>query len=396
MKTSSILLLVLALFCSQAIAQQFVGDFYERRTQNEAFDFGLDDWQHDGQIDVIPWEQMPIDPDVASFEFTVPQNRQYLTEADDFFDAVDLGHVVKLTGSSSIWQYSPVNGKTDTQRIVCNARKRRIDGQAGPLGWTGFGVTYYDEDWNQIQTFEQQIFDVKLANFNFPNGYSQTGLGIQVPEAARHSVLWLANDGDNTELYADDFVLLNMFRGLPLVDESQPVGEQFTQDPANDNLVINSSLLAIIAFDDVLPLEQENRPGRFVICTDDSFWQKFGVVQDPIWGRFNFGTAAFSTGIGSYWQNIRLEPETEYELILRYNGEGQISFGVDQYDQGWQFLSNVNRATPFFNSRFNNEDRFVFRTVEGARNGSVWVWFGPENVDFTAFDISEVVLRKLN
>lgn len=371
-------------------AQTSEQNFLERRTLNEGFENGLASWNSTGSVEVIPWNQLPPDPAGQS-----DRDRFYLTVPDDSLNLVSNNSALKLTGAANIYQYAAVNGKADFQLLLCNARKRRIDGSGGELGWAGYGVTYFDGSWKQLASQEQQIFDTKFFSIDSPPGYSQSSQAFRIPDGAVHSILWLANDGANTELYADDVGLFNLFIGPPIVDASEPLGERFTQDPTSVNLVLNSGFVSSWKFDYPDPTNLEI-PGRFTSTGNDAAWQRFGTRFAPLWGFFP-GEFQLGTGEAAYWQNVSLQEGASYELENTFIGRGQFTFGIDIYDANWNYLeTQAIESDPFavglpFDTR---QKTIQFTAPQSAVNASVWIWFGPTNRSIANnLDMKNTVLR---
>lgn len=358
---------------SEPIISRF--DYFERRTVNEDFESGLTSWNRLGiaaGVSVQNWSALPDDPN-AFYQ----SNSKFLTQPDDadapngFYD----GKVVKLSGRVGLWQYAAINGKATRQVACCNARKRLIPGANGTTGWAGFGVIYYDASWVEIDRQEQQIFDVKTNAIEPDVGYSQYSFGLNIPSDAVYSILWISNDGNNTELWADDLILLNMFSGPPRQDLSQPVGSRFTQDPLSTSFLGNASFNGIISFDYVDFNSGFSVSDRFILANSSYFWDSALLSQSA---RIDRG---IMRNASAQWQLIDLVPGETYELRVAYGDYGnQAVVGIDFYDSNWNQIDKVSEPLDANYSGFFPTggtaflDKQLFTVPTNAAHSSFFIW----------------------
>ena len=372
----------LVLFPAAAFGQVVPGSFsvertyFERQSLNETFDTGLTSWNVNGRtgsVTVINWTSLPLDASRP--------NSRFLSFADDS-DRENLGKAIKMTGSTGLWQYVPVNGKSALQALHCNARKRLIPGRTGEMGWASFGIFYYDEGWNEVGFVEEQILDDWTDNGNFdgePNVNSSATLGCRVPSNAKHSIIWIANDGTNTETYADDLILLNVFDGVPLYSPTAPARNQLSQDPAKLNLVANSGFRGIISFDLANPLDQDSA-GRALLSNRDFFWRNISLydVEPYIFPRNGLLRGATS----SYWQAINVAPQQTYLIDAAYGIFGAFgAVGVDFYDANWNLIGTksltLDGASKSIETNSEIEYSYVsgsFTTPANVKYASAYIW----------------------
>lgn len=342
----------------------FGDDYFERRTFNESFENGLANWTsvRDGVVSIVPWSTVPAESGFNQFFLTTPDDASSSLLADQ--------NVLKLSGDVGLWQYSPINNKSDVQVLACSARKRLIPGQAGEMGWAGFGVTYYDASWNQVGFYQREILASK-RKISFVGGFSSySSVGVKVPPTAVHSIVWISNDGENTETWAEDLVLLNVFQDeLPSVDPSAPIGDQLTQ-AARDNITFNSQFTALATFDRSDP----NDPGstqRSILLRNDNLWEESPSDIQPMEGTL--------TGIGdsSYWQEITVQSSQSYRLDIAYfktditSDKPASSAGVDFFDESWNLVGKEAVALGVGNSEQRSLD---FTVPPTTRFAYVWVW----------------------
>lgn len=385
MRFHPVVLFAVACFTTVCQAQvltiiPFTEDFYERQTSNEGFANGLTDWQFkNGTSEGVTsesWESMPDDSSQGV-------NRKFLSEPDDG----RLDRVVKISGNNGIWQVASVSDAARFQVACCNARKRLIPGAVGPMGWAGFGVIYYDAAWQEVARFEQQIFDFKLNAWQLGGqGLSQYSKGTTIPSNAFYAILWLANDGVNTELWADDFLLLNEYIGVPLQDRTAPFGSRLRQNPLETNLIANNYFNGIITFDDSDVSDPFDVPGRSILCNSDFHWDGAGDLRR---GEL-FGESA-------YWQFLDLIPEATYELSVTYRNSAPAVVGMDFYDEQWNYLGKVSEPLDggfnfVFESGFEAaRDTRRFVVPAGAKYSSFFIWQAPG--EFNQLVIAQTALR---
>ncbi len=370
--------------------------FFERQSQNEAFDSGLTLWNVNGRtgsVSVIDWTSLPSDSTQPA------SNSRFLSQADDS-SANNLGKAIKMSGATGLWQYVPVNGKSARQALHCNARKRLIPGRSGATGWASFGVFYYDAGWNEVGFFEDEILEEKseVGYFDGLNFYSQSTLGCRVPASAKHAIIWIANDGANTETYADDLILLNLFDGVPIYNPSAPARNQLSQDSAKTNLVANSSFSGILPFDLTNPVDQDDT-GRFVLSNRDFYWKRaslfdVGTLTSP---RNGFLRGATS----SYWQEITVVPQQTYLINAAYGIIGTFgAVGVDLYDANWNRIGTesltLDGAAKSIEINSGIEYSYVsgaFTTPTNVKYASAYIWRagGEGDIKIVHFSIAPVI-----
>ena len=154
----------------------------------------------------------------------------------------------------------------------------------------------------------------------------------------------------------------------------------FLKTLAIPTLVLNSELVSTWQFDFPNPNNLDS-PGRFTSTGNDAAWQKSGTRFEPVWGIFG-GDPDFGTGEGAYWQNVALQPGTQYELVNRFVGRGQFTFGIDIYDADWNYRETQSiESDPFdVGQPFDTREKVVrFTAPESGVNASVWIWYGPAN-----------------
>ncbi len=364
----------------QATSTPFLQDYYERQSFNEGFEQGLANWQVKNAssqgVTIENWESMPDDVlNPASL------NRKFLTDPNDG----RRGQVLKISGRNGIWQYAPVTNAARFQVACCNARKRLIPGQSGEMGWAGFGVIYFDAAWQEVARIEQQVFEFKLDLFNVPDRFSQGTVGTSIPTNAVHAILWLANDGPNTELWADDLVLLNEFIGVPLEDRTKPHGSRLRQNPAETSLIVNNYFNGIISFDDNDVNDEFDEPGRSIFSNAEFHWQGSGDVRRGLM----YQEAA-------YWQVVELKPNLTYDLTIAYNNTSVAVAGIDFYDENWKPIGKVSKplegiVNVEFNGYFAAQDKRRFTAPAGTRYATVFVWQAPG--EFSELLIVQATLR---
>lgn len=372
-------------------------NYYERQSLNESFDGGLTSWNVNGRagsVSVINWTSLPLDTSRPSFD------PRFLSLADDS-NPENLGKAIKMSGPTGLWQYVPVNGKSAVQALHCNARKRLIPGRPGgpgDTGWASFGVFYYDAGWNEVGFVEEQILEDMTEYGNYDGGtnvFSSATLGCRVPASAKHSIIWIANDGTNTETYADDLILLNVFEGVPTYNPSAAPRNQLSQDPAKSNLVANSNFSGILQFDLADPVNQQSA-GRFLLANRDFSWKRLSLYDvEP----FTIPQAGLLTGAtSSYWQEIAIAPQQTYLINAAYGIFGAYgAIGVDLYDADWKLIGTKNltldgaRKSTDINSEI--EYSYVtgtFTTPANAKYASAYIWRagGEGDINVVLFSIT--------
>lgn len=370
----TVLIALAILFCVAATGRaqkltsvRLVEEFFERQTFNEGFEQGLAEWQFkygtSQGITVEAWSSLPDDEPQPS----APPEK-FLSDPDDG----RRGQVVKISGINGIWQYAPVTGAARYQVACCNARKRIIPGRTADLGWAGFGVIYYDAAWQEIARIEQQIFEFKPDPFfDSPTGYSQYSVGTAIPDNAFHSILWLANDSADSELWADDLVLLNEFIGVPLQDRTKPQGSRLKQNPVETNLIANSHFKGIISFDNNDVNDPLDVPGRFLLSNSEFNWEGAGDLRRGL-----------LVDQAAYWQVVDLKANQTYDLTIAYRNTGVAVAGVDFYDENWNFIGKESEPLDgIINVDINGfeaaQETRRFKVPAGAKYSTVFIWQAP-------------------
>ena len=369
-------------------------NYFERQSVNETFNAGLASWNVNGRagsITVIDWANLPNNPTQAA------GGSKFLSVPFDSTPQT-LGKAIKMTGATGLWQYVPINGKSTRQALHCNARKRKIPNSPGTIGWASYGVFYYDAGWNEIGFFEEEILGdlTEYGNLDGSNFYSQSTLGCRVPPNAKHSIIWIANDGSNTETYADDLILLNVFDGAPLVDRTAPARNQLSQNPAKLNLVANSSFDGIL-FDLTNPVDRDTAQ-RDVLPNRDFFWNSASL--------FDMTPATFPRdGIlrgatSSYWQDITVLPQQTYSITAAYGLFGTFgAVGVDMYDANWKKIATKSLTLNGASQAIEVNSEIVFDYVTGTfttpanvKYASAYIWRagGEGDIEIVLFSIKPI------
>jgi hypothetical protein len=374
-----------------------VRNFHERRTLNESFDRGLASWNVDrtANATILNWNQLPVEPPPFK-PADDRRNTRFLTEPADSVNPLGshVGKVLRMRGINSLWQYVPINGKSRAHVVAVNARKRLIPGQTGAMGWVGFGVTYFDANWNEVDDHYREILNTKQTYL--PGSVTGTNtfscIGTQIPINASHAILWLNSTAANTEVFIDDFILLNCFFGEPLQNLAKPMGERLTQDPLETCVVGNSNFVNSIEFDvnDVT----NPMPKRSIQTFNEPFWDQESTPlrvhnNGVIWYR------------GLYSQKVQVYPGT-YELRATHtrnepNGPPAYT-GIDFFDVNWNYLGHsdavLDGTTPVFGSSNFKESVRRFTVPVGAVHSYVHIWYEAEpNAVRPFFTMGEYVLR---
>lgn len=304
------------------LAPASFGQSYLPRSQNGHFDSGLTNWNVTGSVSVL--------------------------DAGTDFDKV------RLNGVSSLWQYQPATTLTKYQVLNCQAIKQLRPERTGQPGWAGIGISYYDSQWGFIQTFEKQInVPTGLDEFDEPALLPCT-LGVNVPPNAVHSIIWISNDGANTETIADALYLFDYF-DRPQTILTNPTTEAW-------------------------PIEDVN--GQIHFISGLQFWNINGGFIDV--GNGTIGTAGLPSSVSQELRNV--QPGTSLQFrVYHYAGRASdavpANVGVDYFDVNWQ---RIGGTSEFLNSA-PNFDSFTDLNVTiptGAAHSIFWIWVDalPDNV----------------
>lgn len=281
------------------------------------------------------------------------------------------------------------------------------------MGWAGFGVVYYDAQWREVGSFSEEITGSK--EFASPEDFypsTQRSLTVKVPTGAVHSYFWISNDGSNTETYASDAVLTNVFVGVPIIDNTKTVGNRFTQNVNEKNVVVSGAFQRGVKLD-YSSIDQYGYPvnvGRRLDNGYPTFWDysvhpPTGFILSPtfdIYARIDeFSRPAMLFGDAAMWQSLQLTPGRTYDMSISYWGFGNIAVAaVEFYDANGNHIGNASETldnevpviydipdvgTPYF------EDRLTFTFPANARFALANIWTGGQSA---RIELGEFIVRE--
>lgn len=279
---------------------------------------------------------------------------------------------LRLSGTTSVWQYVSTTGFSEFQLLNCEGFKVASSGQSG---WAGIGINYYDAQWGFIDRFEKQL--------NISGGLDALGnakmnpcsLGVRVPPNAVHAIIWAANDGANTTTYVDNLILFDYFKSYRLLP--------------GPNL------------DGSFPTQVQDVFGLIHQLSGLQFWNLTGTID---MGTGAIGTVGTPSSIA---QELSLNPGSSHivsfaSYIPRATDAPLVNFGVDYFDANWGRVGGQSAtitALDFFNLSTLRVD-----VPSGAVHSVLWVWadaltanipqqqFGPFYVSVDELDTTSPVV----
>ncbi len=115
------------------------------------------------------------------------------------------------------WLALPATSRFQIVQIQA-ARKSYVPGaDALSEGWAGFGITYYDQNWQAIDEASLEILGLNLAvPTKSYSGLSSYMFGTVVPLKAKFAMIWCTNLSLHSEVLVDDF---RLFEYVPIVTD---------------------------------------------------------------------------------------------------------------------------------------------------------------------------------
>lgn len=263
---------------------------------------------------------------------------------------------LSVAGIGGAGQFFVVNQQSKFQIATCTAVKSSR--------WSAFGVTYYDESWNEVGVQRKRIF----ADVQFNDPETRYAIGLAVPDDAVFAYLWVWNDDSTGYVQMDDFRVVNYFpEGNASFDGTESPGNQYTQTfPAGRNLIINGAF-ETFAFE------------------ADEFWVDstgFGARKpnefEPYVG-LGLGNAKVLSLIS---QEVRdIQPGNEYTLTIRGGLESSLVavVGIDFLDADGNEIDEVFQAVTDTWQLDGPEPGPGLQTLDftmpiDAQKAVIWVW----------------------
>lgn len=248
-------------------------------------------------------------------------------------------------------------------------RESLTDFSAGE--WAGFGITYYNEDFEEVFKYEKEISGAK---FNGPwrgdgDGISPHAIGCVVPRNAKHALIWIWMTGSNNRVYADEFGLFNYSSYSNLIAE----GADLHEAQGVPTTLEGSEFW--------LPASPQDEAGigaeQYVVNLKGNISE----IDTVAIGQSGRPTIA-------YQNLLRLEPGKDYQYIYSVWNNVPLSYmGVDFFDANGNRVDGVSREiTPADANPFTGAPRFSFTFPNNAVKATAWFWVEPTdnplNVNF--------------
>lgn len=238
-------------------------------------------------------------------------------------------------------------------------RESLVDFSAGE--WAGFGITYYDANWNEVFKYEKEI---QGAKFNGPwrgdgDGISPHSIGCVVPQNARHALMWIWMTGSNNRVYADEFGLFDYQTNA--ITNLIAAGSDLYEANGNPTTLVGNEFW--------LPASPEDQAGINAEQYLVSLRGSTSTLKTIALGQPTRSTVA-------YQNLLRLEPGKTYQYTYSVDRNVPLSFmGVDFFDANQNRISGVTREITIGDANpFTGAPRFNFTVPANAARTTAWFW----------------------
>lgn len=140
--------------------------------------------------------------------------RNWTPDPTSDFSLKRLGQkAVSLNGDGYFSQWLAIAPGTKYHVAQIKAARRPYVAFTDPLaeGWAGFGITYYDAHWNEIDDVYEEIYGVNQADpAKSYSGLVAYSVGGIVPPNAVFATLWCTNHSLKSEIIIDDFGMFSL------------------------------------------------------------------------------------------------------------------------------------------------------------------------------------------
>ncbi|MEM7452832.1 MAG: hypothetical protein AAF456_00625 [Planctomycetota bacterium] len=316
---------------------------------------------------------------------------------------------LELTGADSgAYQIVPIFRNSNHHLLSIKAVHQSLDGSTD--GYAGFGINYYDVNFNFLRREEKKIPVTVSSPVVQPPDFDDvrpTTLGARIPAGARFAVIWVWNVGANDVTYADNFGIYNYFQfGQFSYDVRRPVGLRYRAAESEfRNLLFNGTTdfrgIADLAGQDFYPDRPYGADELFPEFSGDDFWRVLNPFNDSVRPFQPTG----SVRVGNYseaavmWQQINVQPGERYSFrtlvdnIPVFGGFNSVqnhygTIGIDFFDSSWNEITDVRLDA--------NGPRLTdFVVPEETRFATVWVWTPPaRSGQYTDLDLREIEIKK--
>lgn len=291
--------------------------------------------------------------------------------------------------------------------MLAQAYRRSINDQ--PSGWSGFGINYYDQDWNFIESAEKQIREgPEVSQNDFASSVERLSLGHRIPSNAYFAVTWIWNTSENTITIADNVGLYNYFpEGQFIFNSNAPVYHRYQLREYKYRNVVANGGFDFWAFADLSETQfypdQDNGPEELFPSLDaSSFWEIANPYNGSVVPKFDEDVVEIGNfeSNASMAQQIELVPGEKYtfrtlaqpEIVF---GDGRTldkhfgTIGIDFFDKDWNEISEVVQ-------KMNGPRLTEFVVPENTAHSFVWVWTpkATGNGEFTILNLRDVVIKR--
>jgi len=247
-----------------------------------------------------------------------------------------------------------------------------FSGKAAGDQWTGYGIDYYDANWNKIEGHSAQITTADWSSYQ---------LERVAPATAAFATVWVWNGGNT--VYLDNFSFQSPTAnpnppgdpggGTPPGDGSgTPPGDEGGTPPGDDSSTPPSSTsrLSNGSFESGLAGWMPTNGTETVTITDAVDGSQSLLLTTP------------GSGIG---QGVYVTPGQTYQLSFSSKAAGDqwTGYGIDYYDANWNKLEGHSAQITTANWSSYQLERVAPATAAFA---TVWVWNGGNTVYLDNFN----------